>query len=102
VDFTPEGSQVAPSCKVCLKAEKMGGAIRCMACGRWVPRVDVRKAKGVMQSTAARAAAIEAAPSCPQCRPDEQRPRATIRLPYRIFFKCDRCLSVWSVDVKRM
>ena len=87
---------------MCLKAEKMGGAIRCMACGRWVPRVDLRKATGVMQSSASRAAAAEAAPSCPHCRPDEQRPRATIRLPYRIFFKCDRCLSVWSVDLNRL
>ena len=102
MDASAEGSQAAPSCTVCLKAEKMGGAIRCMACGRWVPRVDLRKATGVMQSRASRAAAAEAAPSCPHCRPDEQRPRATIRLPYRIFFKCDRCLSVWSVDLNRL
>ncbi|HUR34054.1 MAG TPA: hypothetical protein VM032_09695 [Vicinamibacterales bacterium] len=84
----------------------MGGAIRCMACGRWVPRVN-----RVSTSTQGaglryvgrerRAQARPADPPCPRCRPDEQRPRVTIRLPNRVFFKCDRCLSVWTLEVPR-
>ena len=99
---SPDEQPVAPTCTVCLKAERMGGAIRCMACGRWVPRVDRLKATGGPSGSAFRGDSAEVEPTCPQCRPDEQRPRATIRLPYRVFYKCDRCLSVWSVDAKRL
>lgn len=100
--MTPEnGADKETSvCEVCKKAEQLGGAIRCMACGRWVPRADKRKA--VARSLAGdQPGALAELAECPRCPPGQQRPRATIRLPYRIFFKCDRCLSVWSHEVKR-
>ena len=97
---------VTPVCQVCQKAEQMGGAVRCMACGRWVPRVD--RLKGSLAGSSPRLSVRDRRgrsrptdPPCPQCRPDEQRPRVTIRLPYRVFFKCDRCLSVWTLEVPR-
>ena len=97
---------VTPACPVCLKAEQMGGAVRCMACGRWVPRVDRLKSSLANGSTRfsgrdRRGRTRPPDPPCPRCGPDEQRPRVTIRLPYRVFFKCDRCLSVWTLEVPR-
>jgi hypothetical protein len=40
-------------------------------------------------------------PPCARCHPDDQQPRVTIRLPHRVFFKCDTCCSVWTLEVRR-
>jgi hypothetical protein len=77
-----------------------------MACGRWVPRLDRQissnRAAGLRgQVSERRSRTRPPDPPCPNCRPDEAQPRVTIRLAYRVFFKCDRCLSVWTLEVPR-
>jgi len=99
----PSGDQPsADPCPACANAEKLGGALRCRVCGRWVPHVD-RGQPGAARFTAGypdrRARTRQPDPPCPTCRPDQARPRVTIRLPQRIFFKCDTCHSVWTLEL---
>ena len=91
--------EVTSVCTFCKKAEQMGGAVRCMACGRWVPRVD--RLKHRIGTAAEPREGERDERSCPQCPPHQQKPRVTIQLPHRVFYKCDRCLSVWSLELSR-
>jgi hypothetical protein len=93
--------EVISVCSFCRKAEQMGGAVRCMACGRWVPRVDRLKTKPCSGTATEPREGERDDRSCPKCQPHQQQPRVTIQLPHRVFYKCDRCLSVWSLEVTR-